>query len=154
MNYKAYTQSTLNIGDQFPKISFEYNNQNYEIIPDLSKPFVIFIYKNQCAYCEMTLKDMDENIENIDNVSFYFLSHNANPDSTKNHYFNISKNHNSTIGKISANTVKDSLYVNAFPTVFIVDQYGIVTKKIKGAVKYSIINKAINKCGNLGLKKE
>lgn len=153
INYNAYTRSTLNIGDRLPEIIFENNKQIFRIKYDSLKPSVLFIYKNKCAFCEMTLKDFNKNIENANDAIFYFLSHNVESDLIENQYNKISENLNSKFGKITSDILRDSLHVNAFPTFYIVNQNGIIKDKIKGAVKFSIIDSAINKCGVQGQNK-
>lgn len=153
MNYSAYHKKNLQIGDKLPKVTYEYANRAYEVEADSAKPAVLLVYKSGCPYCEMTLKDIDENIKNSNQALFYFLSYDMNSDSTKNKYQNISRNLNAMFGKIDVSTLKDSLCVNAYPTVYIVDKNGLITEKVKGAIKFLIIESAINKCGVQGQNK-
>ncbi|MFP4547363.1 MAG: TlpA family protein disulfide reductase [Fidelibacterota bacterium] len=153
VNYKAYHKKSLRIGDKLPEVCYTSGNQKYIVKNKSMKPIVLFVYKSDCPYCEMTLKEINVNMKDSVQALFYFLSHEEDSDCIRKIYSKLDEKMTIMFGQIDKVTLKDSLCVTVFPTIYIVDYSNIVREKIKGAVKFSIIDRAINKCGVLGLNK-
>jgi len=62
-------------------------------------------------------------------------------------YKNILNNNYSTLGYLDNNLASDSLGLNVTPTIYVINQSGKLSSKIKGAVKFDVIDSAINRCG-------
>lgn len=92
------------------------------------KPFVLFYFSPFCPYCKAQTKSITENIDNLKDIHFYYIS--SYPLSTIKEFskeFDLGKYPNITVGLDSGRIVNDYFEIPAFPYLAI---YG-TDKKLK-----------------------
>lgn len=149
INYKNISlKRNLKKGDKLPIITYRSNLGMKNINIDSTQNTVIIIFDEECDFCEILLKEINENIDSNIRSNFYFFNILEKKETVPFPYPKIEKSPNTYIGYINSRIAFDSLDIKATPTTFIINPDTILVNKIKGAVKYSFIDRAINNSGN------
>ncbi|WP_207513134.1 TlpA family protein disulfide reductase [Longitalea luteola] len=92
------------------------------------KASIFFYFSPYCSFCKAQTKNIVENIDNLKNINFYFISYfPLSAVKEFNNEYKLSKYPNIIVGLDSANAVNDYFEIPAFPYLAI---YG-KNKKLK-----------------------
>mgnify|MGYP006282855081 FL=1 len=149
INYKNVTsKDNFREGDKLPDIFYQTDSINKRIKIDSIRNSVIIVYDTDCDYCEMLLIEINKKINTNNKNYLYFLNTEKAGFNNSFPYKNIKNARNTFLGYIDNEIAHDSLGLKGTPTTFVINPDRILIRKIKGAIKYSIIDRAINKNGN------